>query len=99
MLAGLPVTDVSSAKLAVSQLLARGPGSVVLTLGAGGVVFSGGSNDVTHIPAESVATVDTTVGPSSSLRLQHLLPAAGSRRCICGSHGLLLSSVWRPSLQ
>lgn len=59
------VSDVETAKDAVRQLLAQGPGCVVLTLGAGGVVFSGwGSNDrqsLTHTPAEKVATIDTTV--------------------------------------
>jgi ribokinase len=64
VLTGVPVGDVETAKQAVNRLLARGPGCVVLTLGAGGVVFSGrGSEDtdtLTHIPAESVATVDTT---------------------------------------
>ncbi|CAI8004815.1 Ribokinase [Geodia barretti] len=64
VLTGIPVGDVETAKQAVNRLLARGPGCVVLTLGAGGVVFSGrGSEDtdtLTHIPAESVATVDTT---------------------------------------
>ena len=72
VLTGVPVGDVETAKQAVNRLLARGPGCVVLTLGAGGVVFSGrGSEDtdtLTHIPAESVATVDTTVGHSPSLR-------------------------------
>jgi ribokinase len=64
VLTRVPVSDVETAKQAVNRLLARGPGCVVLTLGAGGVVFSGrGSEDtgtLTHIPAESVATVDTT---------------------------------------
>jgi ribokinase len=71
VLTRVPVSDVETAKQAVNRLLARGPGCVVLTLGAGGVVFSGrGSEDtgtLTHIPAESVATVDTTVGHSPSL--------------------------------
>lgn len=59
------VCDVETAKEAVRQLLARGPACVVLTLGAGGVVFSGwGSDDresLTHMPAEKVIPVDTTV--------------------------------------
>ena len=70
MLTGCQVSDVDSAKEAMRKLLARGPGCVVVTLGAGGVVFSGwGSHErdsatITHIPAETVATVDTTVSPS-----------------------------------
>lgn len=66
MLTGCQVSDVDSAKEAMRKLLARGPGCVVVTLGAGGVVFSGwGSHErdsatITHIPAETVATVDTT---------------------------------------
>ena len=67
-MSGCAVSNVQSAKEAINQLLPRGPDCVVLTLGAGGVVFSGcGSGDqqtITHIPAESVATVDTTVSPS-----------------------------------
>ena len=65
VLTGCVVYDVETAKEAVRQLLARGPGCVVLTLGAGGVVFSGWDSDdhesLTHIPAEKVTPVDTTV--------------------------------------
>ena len=64
VLTGCAVSDVASAKLAVQQLLIRGPGGVVVTLGAGGVVFSGrgsGRDTITHIPAEAVTAIDTTV--------------------------------------
>ena len=65
MLTGKAVRDVESGREAVKQLLARGPGCVVLTLGAGGVVFSGrgpsGRDSITHLPARTVQTVDTTV--------------------------------------
>ena len=67
VLTGGGVRDVASAKKAVQQLLARGPGCVVLTLGAGGVVFSGWGSEsdesITHLPAESVEAIDSTVSP------------------------------------
>ena len=67
VLSGCAVRDIASAREAVSQLLARGPSCVVLTLGARGVVFSGhgteGHDSITHLPAEQVASVDTTVSP------------------------------------
>ena len=59
-LTGRAVEDLDSARDAVRDLLARGPGRVVLTLGARGVVFSE-HNTITHISAQQVDTVDTTV--------------------------------------
>ena len=65
--------DEETARKAAAALLTRGPRCVVITLGAGGVVFSGwGSKDpaaLTHIPAERVATIDTTVLTALSLSL------------------------------
>ena len=42
-----------------NELEARGPRSVVITLGAAGAVLADG-NYVTHLPAPKVAAVDTT---------------------------------------
>ena len=67
VLTGSAVRDIASAREAVIHLLARGPSCVVLTLGARGVVFSRhgteGRDSITHLPAEPVASVDTTVSP------------------------------------
>lgn len=57
--------DINSAKIAVERLLVSGSNCVVITLGAGGVVFSGwgseGVGSINHIPAETVNAIDTTV--------------------------------------
>ena len=58
-LAGRAIVDVQTARLVASQLAARGPRAVVITLGASGAVLADG-NYVTHLPAPAVATVDTT---------------------------------------
>lgn len=58
-LAGREVVDVGTARLVASQLEARGPRAVVITLGASGAVLADG-NYVTHLPAPKVAAVDTT---------------------------------------
>ena len=58
-LAGREVVDVGTARLVASQLEARGPRAVVITLGAAGAVLADG-NYVTHLPAPKLAAVDTT---------------------------------------
>lgn len=57
-LAGRPVADVRTARLVASELGARGPRAVVITLGAAGAVLAEG-NYVTHVPAPKVAAVET----------------------------------------
>lgn len=58
-LAGRAAVDVRTARLVASQLEARGPRAVIVTLGASGAVLADG-NYVTHLPAPTVETVDTT---------------------------------------
>lgn len=58
-LAGRTAVDVRTARLVASQLEARGPRAVIVTLGASGAVLADG-NYVTHLPAPTVETVDTT---------------------------------------
>jgi len=58
-LAGREVVDVVTARLVANRLEARGPRAVVVTLGASGAVLADG-NYVTHLPAPTVAVVDTT---------------------------------------
>jgi ribokinase len=58
-LAGRAAVDVHTARLVASQLEARGPRAVIVTLGASGAILADG-NYVTHLPAPTVETVDTT---------------------------------------
>lgn len=58
-LCGLPVGDLSQAHAAAAALLARGPGFVVITLGANGVVVAAAGVQA-HVPAVRVEPVDTT---------------------------------------
>lgn len=61
VLTGLTVTDQASAKAAALKLRELGVNTAIITLGeAGSVVATGASPDVAHIPAFSVAAVDTT---------------------------------------
>ncbi len=59
IVSGLPVTDLKEAQIAARQLLDRGVGAVVVTLGAQGalVVTPAG---VEHVPGLQVDVVDTT---------------------------------------
>ena len=58
-LAGRAAVDVRTARLVASQLEARGPRAVIVTLGASGAVLADG-NYVSHLLAPTVETVDTT---------------------------------------
>jgi ribokinase len=59
-LTGLAVADVAGAAAAAQRLLARGPNTVVIKLGALGAFFADRSGRTGHVPARSVAVVDTT---------------------------------------
>ena len=63
MLTEVQVTGVESAQKAAISLLSRdGPGAVVVTLGAQGVVYTErGKPGTHHVAAETVKAVDTTV--------------------------------------
>lgn len=58
-LSGVPVTDLESAKVAATRLLALGAGKVIVTLGAQGALFADGQA-FRHFPAPVVQPVDTT---------------------------------------
>ena len=58
-LLGERVEGVDGALDAAPRLLSLGPGSVVVTLGEDGAVFSGGES-AQHLPAPKVEVVDTT---------------------------------------
>ncbi|MBF4208225.1 ribokinase [Pseudomonas donghuensis] len=58
-LSGMPVTDLESAKVAATRLLALGVGKVIVTLGAQGALFADGQA-FRHFPAPVVQPVDTT---------------------------------------
>ena len=63
VLGGAPITDLPSARTAVSLLQQKGCGAVVLTLGHNGVMFcESRDSPIEHVPAEPVQAVDTTVG-------------------------------------
>ena len=59
LITGLPVTNLSEVEVAARHLIAKGVGSVVVTLGANGalVVTPAGAQ---HVPGRSVDVVDTT---------------------------------------
>ena len=58
-LTGLGVDSLESARVAAGRLLASGAGTVLVTLGARGVLACDGGN-ATHFPAFPVEAVDTT---------------------------------------
>jgi ribokinase len=60
LLAGLSVSDVSSAGAAALALQARGAAQVLVTLGSAGVLHAGPDGALQHWPAPKVQAVDTT---------------------------------------
>jgi len=58
-LIGSAVDGVDGARAGATRILARGPGAVVVTLGADGVVVAD-ADGCTHVPAPRVRVVDTT---------------------------------------
>jgi ribokinase len=58
-LLGSPVVAAADAADGAGRLLARGPGTVIVTLGAGGAVVAD-VHGATHVPAPTVPVVDTT---------------------------------------
>lgn len=63
-LTGAPVTDLAAARAAARALRARGPAHVLITLGAQGVLLCGPQGE-RHLPAHSVAVVDSTAAGDS----------------------------------
>lgn len=67
---GLPVTDLATGGKAVEALATTGTGSVVLTMGEQGVLFTepgARPTSIQHVPTEKVSVVDTTVRASCHL--------------------------------
>ncbi len=60
-LTGIPVTDRASAEASADALIARGVGSVVLTLGEKGVLYRKGDTSL-HVPAFTAGPVVETTG-------------------------------------
>lgn len=67
MLTGVQVPDLAAAYVAVELLQSFQPGSIVLTLGENGLLFSqrdtqsGKWSTIEHIEAEKVDAIDSTV--------------------------------------
>lgn len=53
--------SVEDAKIAAVELLQRGCGSIVITLGEMGALIAESDGQTTHIPAPKVKVTDTTV--------------------------------------
>ncbi len=60
LLTGLPVQSDAQAVEAARALRARGPGTVILTLGARGALFIEGEGDPVFVAAQQVQAVDST---------------------------------------
>lgn len=60
LLTGMSVDTLEQAKAAANQLLSKGTGAVVLTLGDRGAMYLSHKDDAQVIPAYSVNVVDTT---------------------------------------
>lgn len=61
LLTGCPVRDVDEARGAAMELLGRGCGAVIITLGTQGcVVLKAQESASTHVPSTAVTAVDTT---------------------------------------
>ncbi|WP_413794998.1 MULTISPECIES: ribokinase [unclassified Pseudomonas] len=59
VLSGLAVDSLETAEAAAAHLIAAGAGKVIVTLGAGGLLFANGIS-FEHFPAPRVKAVDTT---------------------------------------
>lgn len=59
LLTGIPVTDQESAKIAATHLIEQGVSEVIITLGAGGCLYTDGS-DFHNYPAFRVDAIDST---------------------------------------
>jgi ribokinase len=59
LLTGMPVTDTATAETAAKDLMSKGVGTVIVTLGANGALLVI-DEQITHIPTFKVDVVDTT---------------------------------------
>lgn len=75
-LSGLPVGDAPSAAMAASSIRRRGPSTVIVTLGAQGVVVADGAG-CRHFAALAVRTVDTTAAGDTFIGAMCAARAAG----------------------
>jgi len=74
-LSGLPVTTAEEAVAAAEELVRRGAGSVLVTLGSKGAVYSDAEGESLFAPARKVRAVDTTAAGDTFIGA---LVAAGS---------------------
>ena len=93
LLTGIPVSDVASAKKAAEALLAKGVGTVVITLGSQGALVAG-PHFQGHVPAFPVAQVVDTTGAGDTFNgafavaLAEGEPLADAVRFACAAAGL-----------
>lgn len=91
LLTGQSVDDISSAEKAAKQLLDRGAGNVIVTLGSKGALLVGAETS-THVHTFPVEVVDTTAagdafigGFATKLLESNDLPSAVQFACACGA--------------
>jgi ribokinase len=91
LLTDRPVTDRSTAESAAKELLKRGPGAVIVTLGANGALAVT-EKETNHVPSFKVRVVDTTAagdafigGLAASLLRGLALPEAVKYANACGA--------------
>jgi ribokinase len=91
LLTDRPITDRSTAESAAKELLKRGPGAVIVTLGANGALAVT-EKETNHVPSFKVRVVDTTAagdafigGLAASLLRGLALPEAVKYANACGA--------------
>jgi ribokinase len=97
-LTGLPVTSILEAEAAADALLAKGVGTVIITLGANGALYRDRNRSV-HVPAISAGPVVETTGAGDAFNggfavaLSEGQPVIDAIRFGCATAGI---SVTRP---
>ena len=97
-LTGLPVTSILEAEAAADALLAKGVGTVIITLGSNGALYRDRSRSV-HVPVISAGPVVETTGAGDAFNggfavaLSEGIPVIDAIRFGCATAGI---SVTRP---
>lgn len=109
-LAGVPVSDVESARAAAERLAERSGGRVLITLGERGVLAVDGDSAV-HFPAFPISAVDTTaagdafngalaVGIAAGGQLEQAIPLASAAAALaCTKRGAQDSLPFRADVE